>query len=225
CPDVLPPILPTESPHNVKKNRYISADVRGEGAINPSNLHVKFTLTASLVNGLTGVGVGSEWWANAPDANCISLVGPEQPKDIPNWSGCDIVHFTGCGIIPTSTYDVIVIYSTSTPSAGALSADTQALPVDNKWWGDAAGFFNGTEWTDPQGTTNFDDVTAALKTFQDPNAINATHTSITDIHPNRPTLLPPANQINKLVNTDDMFNFIQAFQGFEYPGPEIDLCP
>ena len=75
------------------------------------------------------------------------------------------------------------------------------------------------------GTTDFDDVNASLKTFINPAAVNATHTSITDIHPNRPTLPPPANQINKLVNIDDVFNFIKAFQGDEYPGPEIDLCP
>ena len=72
--------------------------------------------------------------------------------------------------------------------------------------------------------TNFDDVTAALKTFLDPTAVNATHVSVTDVHPNRPTLPPPGNQINKLVNVDDVFQFIQAFQGAAYPGPEIELC-
>ena len=58
--------------------------------------------------------------------------------------------------------------------------------------------------------TNFDDATAALRTFQGPTAVNATHVSVTDVHPNRPTLPPPGNQINKLVNVDDMFQFIQA---------------
>ena len=198
--------------------------MRGEGAINPSNLHVKFTLTASLVNGLTGAGVGSVSWANAPDANCISLVGPDQPANIPNWSGCDIVHFTGCGIIPTSTYDVIVIDDQGTPSAGALSASTQALPLDNKWWGDAVGFFNSLLWTDPQGVTNFDDVTAALKTFQDPNAINATHVTWTDIHPNRPDLGGFSVHPNKLVNFNDVDQFIKAFQGDEYPGGDLANC-
>ncbi len=72
--------------------------------------------------------------------------------------------------------------------------------------------------------TNFDDATAALKTFQGPTAVNATHVSVTDVHPNRPTLPPPGNQINKLVNVDDVFQFIQAFQGAAYPGPEIELC-
>ena len=97
-------------------------------------------------------------------------------------------------------------------------------PTDNKWWGDGVGLFTGTEWTGPQGVTNFDDVNAALRTFIDPNAVNATHTSWTDIHPNRPDLGGNSVHPNKLVSIDDVFQFIQAFQGAEYPGPQIDLC-
>ena len=48
---------------------------------------------------------------------------------------------------------------------------------------------------------------------------------MTDLHPNQPTLPPPANQINKLVNFDDVFYSIEAFQGEVYPGPELELCP
>ena len=180
---------------------------------------------------MNGVAVvGSSWWANAPDAECIAVVGPTRPATPPNWDACPTLHLTGCPIIPTSTYDIVVVAG-GTDSSPPLVAETQARPADSKWWGDAVGNFSGEKgnppnvWTAPQGVTNFDDVTASLKTFINPAAVNATHTSITDIHPNRPTLLPPANQINKLVNTDDIFNFIKAFQGDEYPGPEIELCP
>ena len=66
---------------------------------------------------------------------------------------------------------------------------------------------------------NIDDAVAAIKTFQDPNANNATHVSVTDVHPNQ-----NGTQINKVVNFDDVFDQILGFQGFEYPGSTIELC-
>ncbi|MCH9035246.1 MAG: hypothetical protein IID42_12220, partial [Planctomycetes bacterium] len=47
-----------------------------------------------------------------------------------------------------------------------LVAETQAKPHE-KWHGDCVGFFNGTEWTPPNGVTSIDDAVAAIKTFQD----------------------------------------------------------
>ncbi len=43
--------------------------------------------------------------------------------------------------------------------------------------------------------------------------------SVTYVHPNQSGI-----QINKVVNFDDVFQFILAFQGGEYPGPQIGLC-
>ena len=79
-------------------------------------------------------------------------------------------------------------------------------------------------WTAPQGVCNFDDVTASLKTFQAPTGINATHVSWTDIHPNRPDLGGLNVHPNRKVNIDDVFSFIQAFQGSEYPGGDLAGC-
>ncbi|MCH8147544.1 MAG: hypothetical protein IH987_06045, partial [Planctomycetes bacterium] len=42
---------------------------------------------------------------------------------------------------------------------------------------------------------------------------------ITDIHP-----LLSGVQINRFVNFDDVFAFVQAFTGIEYPGSEIGQC-
>ena len=89
-----------------------------------------------------------------------------------------------------------------------------------KWFGDVVGFFCGCDWTRPNGTTSIDDAVACIKTFQDPNAFNATHLSIADIHP-----ILSGTQINLVVNFDDVFAIIQGFQGMEYPGFELDLCP
>ena len=70
---------------------------------------------------------------------------------------------------------------------------------------------------------------AAIKTFQNPSATpgcpappcNATHMSVTDVVPN----LTPGPQINLIVNINDVFSIILGFQGQEYPGPDIELCP
>ncbi len=122
----------------------------------------------------------------------------------------------------SSTFSIVTVSGGA--ESGALVAETQSLPDDQKWWGDAVGSFTGSEWTAPQGVTSFEDVTAALKTFQDPGAINATHVSVTDIHPNRPDFGVGSIHPNKLVSIDDVFQFILAFQGGEYPGGDLAGC-
>ncbi|MCH7995204.1 MAG: hypothetical protein IIB57_12285 [Planctomycetes bacterium] len=219
------PALP---PHDIRKIRYISIDPRGSGGVNVGkDLDIRLTLVSTLVNGVPAVG--TQWWANDPDVNCISVVGPTRPILPPNWDACPTLHLTGCPIIPTSIYDIVVMDG-GAASDSPLVAETQLKPADEKWWGDAVGFFTGPKgnppnvWTGPQGVTNFDDVNACLRTFIDPNAVNATHTTISDVHPNRPDLGGLSVHPNKLVSIDDTFQFIQAFQGAEYPGGDLAGC-
>ena len=209
-------ICPAPAPHDIRKIRYLSVDPRGAGGVNVGqNFDIKLTLTSTLVNGVTAVG--SQWWANAPDANCLSIVGPAQPAGPPNWDACPTLHLTGCPIIPTSTYDIVAVIGGS-ESGPPLVGETQLRP-GIKWHGDAVGFFDGVVWTPPNGTTSIDDAFAALKTFQNPSAFNATHVTVTDVHPNLNGM-----QINKLVNIDDVFVEILGFQGLEYPGSAIHTC-
>ena len=211
-----------ESPHNILKNRYISI-APGNSGLN--TFDIRLTLTSTLVNGVTAVG--SNWWASAPDANCISIAGPDRPETPPNWNACPTLHLTGCPIIPTSTYDIVAVNGDAV-SDPPLSLETQAKP-GAKWHGDCVGFFDGAVWTPPNGTTSIDDAVAAIKTFQNPSATpgcpappcNATHVSVTDVVPN----LTPGPQINLVVNINDVFSIILGFQGQEYPGPDIELCP
>ena len=210
-----------DPPHDILKNRYISIKP-GNPALNIFD--IRLTLVSTLVNGVTAVG--SQWWANSPGADCISIVTATRPASPPDWSACSTVHLAGCPIIPTSTYDIVAIDGQTV--SDPLSADTQAKP-GVKWHGDCVGFFTGTEWTAPNGQTNFDDAVAAIKTFQNPSATpgcgappcNATHVSVTDMEPN----LTPGPQINAIVNIADVFSIILGFQGFEYPGPGLELCP
>ena len=140
-------------------------------------------------------------------------------RDRPIFCRRPTLHLAGCPIIPTSSY-VIAAIGGSVTSEPPLSAETQAK-AGAKWHGDAVGFFGGdtNAWTAPQGTVNIDDAVAAIKTFQNPEAFNATHVSVTDVHPNL-----NGTQINKVVNFDDVFVQILGFQGSEYPGPDIELC-
>ncbi len=184
---------------------------------------------SSQVNGQAGNG---PWWANepvtVPDAPtpCVSLVTPTKPAVEPDWTGCPVVHLTGCPIIPTTTYAI------AAESGGALSADalfdTQAKP-DINWFGDVTGGFNSAEGKHrpPDGLADIDDAFAAILTFQNPSALpgcaippcNATHTSVSDIHP-----FLNGDAPNRLVNINDVFAIILGFQGNEYPGPQLELC-
>ncbi|MCH8147328.1 MAG: hypothetical protein IH987_04940, partial [Planctomycetes bacterium] len=208
---------PCDVPVLIRRNRYLAVDPRGASGINfGEDFDIKVTLTNTLVNGVTAVG--SSWWANAPDAKCLSVVGPSRPATAPNWDACPTLYLTGCPIIPTSIYDIVAVEAFELQSAPPTAGETQLKPI-NKWFGDVVGNFCGLNWTPPNRTVNADDFVAAIKTFQDENAINATHVSITDIHP-----LLSGTQINRVVNFDDVFAIVQSFTGIVYPGPGIDLC-
>lgn len=203
-------ITPAVEQTSVVKNRYISL---ARDKTVPSTFDIRLTLTETLVAGVPEGQIDSEWWAGSPDANCISIATSTQPFTPPSWSACSTIHVTGCPIIPTSTYDIVAL------SGGVVEAVTQLKP-GAKWWGDCVGYYTGTEWTPPNGIVNFDDVNAGIKTFQYPGTSQATHVSVTDVHPN----IPPAHP-NKLVNFDDVMQLLQAFQGYPYPGYAIDNCP
>ncbi len=218
--NVEPPIR-APAPHDILKNRYISIDPRGAGQSNPSSHHIRVMVESTEIDGLAGFG---PWWANDPvngggisPAVCISVVTTTKPETEPDWSSCDIAHLTGCPIAPTTTYAI------ATEVDGELSTevllDTQARP-GVKFHGDVVGFFDGMVWTKPNRTTSIDDVVAAIKTFQVPSAFNATHLSVTDVHPNL-----NGDQINLIVNIGDVFALILAFHGTVYPGSDLTQCP
>ena len=222
CMNLVPPKR-APSPHDILKNRYISVDP-SPGGINPDAHHIRVMVDSSQVIGQTGNG---PWWANDPvsgnppsPATCISVVTTAKPAMVPNWSKCDEVHLTGCPIIPTTTYAI------AAESEGSLSEDelldTQAKPGVN-WHGDCVGSFSGppnNEWSAPNGVVNADDIVAAIRTFQDPDGLLATHLSVTDVHPNLPPLHP-----NRTVNFNDVLVIVDGFEGEEYPGPDLTECP
>ncbi|MCH7614944.1 MAG: hypothetical protein IH978_04290 [Nitrospinae bacterium] len=94
------------------------------------------------------------------------------------------------------------------------------------------GFFSGPPdnvWSAPNLTVSADDFVAAIKTFIDPNQFNATHLSVSDIHP-----VLNGEQINLQVNINDVLIIIAGFQGKTYGEvageaptfiPDLTQCP
>ncbi|MCH9002680.1 MAG: hypothetical protein IIC02_08915, partial [Planctomycetes bacterium] len=204
-------------PHNILKNRYISIDPTAGGE-NPSSLSVRVTMTDSLIEDVTGLNRDYFASATSPEELCISVVTTNDPGTV-SWTGCPVVHLTGCPIVPTSTYAIVVIDGEGSVS-DPLVANTQAKP-GVLWHGDAVGTFDGNDWSGPNGVVNFDDVTATIKTFIDPNAFNAVHVSLVDVHPQ--FFGGPHN--NRLININDVLVMILGFQGAEYAEPDLTQCP
>ena len=196
--------LPAASPYDRKKNRYLSFD--------PNNTDIavalKVTMTASCNH---PDAVGTAMWVGAPDAAGLAILSTTPVIRL--WPEAAI-HATGCFVSPVATYDVQAMIAEGALPTDPLSIDTIDQPGGGKFWGDTVGFFTGTEWTPPQGIVNFDDVVAVNKTFQ--GAFGAPHVSVSDVEP---------QFINRVVNINDVFRVISAFQGNPYPfGCPADAC-
>ena len=107
----------------------------------------------------------------------------------------------------------------------ALTVPTALQPVGGKFWGDTVGFFDGMEWTPPQGVANITDAVVATNTFQGGQVVapvpgsTIAHLSIADVEP---------GNINTVVNIADVLILIRAFQGAPYPFGPADAdgnCP
>ncbi|MCH8243478.1 MAG: hypothetical protein IH897_12850, partial [Planctomycetes bacterium] len=212
--ECLEPPLPAAIPHDIRKNRYISFDP-GYDPNNPKTVAFRVSLTASEWHeGALGV-LG---WVSEPDPNTSrATIGPARVERV--WSE-PVIHVGDCRVAPIAKYGIAAFLMGADETDEANYSEPLIIETSRKpgvkWWGDAVGYFDGTKWTAPNGTTSIDDAVAAIKTFQDPNAFNATHLSVTDVGP---------QELNGMVNTNDVFMIILGFQGYEYPyGCPDDPC-
>jgi hypothetical protein len=112
----------------------------------------------------------------------------------------------GCDIVPVAAYAVRASVDGIYLSDAWLDIETIEKPGATRYWADIIGYFNGVEWTAPNGEVNFDDVVAAVKYFEsDPYK---PHLTCVDLDAQYP---------NKVLNFADVFNIVLAFQGAEYP--------
>ena len=144
-------------------------------------------------------------------ADGFALLAPAPEPVFQDWSQWSTgVHVTGCAVVPASTYEIVAVTPDGSESA-PLIVKTVAQPLP-KQWGDVVGYFDGTEWTPPNGDVNMDDVTAAIWKFQQP--AGPPHFAIVDV----------AEDLG-FVNFTDIFLLVQAFKGEAYPyGCENDPC-
>ena len=197
-------------------------------------MHIRLAVSSSDAAGLVGSG---PWWASAPQdgaglspATCISIVTKTKPANPPDFTGCNTVHLTGCPIIPTTIYSIQAEVDGELSDEGLF--ETMAI-AGGKWLGDCVGQFTGPPanvWTNPNLVVNIDDAVAGIKTFINSNGINATHLSVTDIHP-----VLNGDQMTLIVNINDVLLIIAGFQGKTWgevasPAPDDEIpdlteCP
>jgi len=170
-----------------------------------------------------------------------------------------VIHVADCEVVPQASYGIRTVNVDSGIESDELIVSTVPRPASGvfAWWADAvgalSGFCNGGDttaapcdprdsgacggnpaeckpaWPEPDGFTNFDDVSAALKVFNafGPNPVapipagvpaNPDVPDITwvDMHDREP---------NSVSNAADVQFIGLAFQGRPYPFPDPVDCP
>ena len=150
-------------------------------------------------------------WVGVPDADGIASLVPDPVTRL--WIE-PAVFITGCEITPVAEFELAASTDEGQSFLPSLSLRTILQPGGGLFWGDACGFFDGNEWSAPQGVTNIDDAVCVIKTFQE--AEGAPGVPRTDMEPQEP---------NRLININDVLFVIFAFQGDPYPfGCPDDPC-
>ena len=149
---------------------------------------------------------------DCPGGKCgksIWPIGAPDPAD-------NCVHIADCELMPLATYH---LRTTKNPLVGSpvfstdLTMGTITKP-GTKCWADVAGQWTGAQWTDPNQSVDFDDVTAAVFAFQK--------------HPNKPHRTWPevdGKGPNMNINFTDIQRIVEGFQGKKYPYLHPSECP
>lgn len=244
CPINPPDTAP--APHNRPKNRYISFD--------PANPATSVAFRVDLASSVYFPGAtGTLGWVGAPDANGVSRVLAVRtdrawPESVIHIGDCEISPAATYEIRAIAAgADDAVPGNFSAP----LSISTASQPGGGAFWADGTasfGFFCDLsyaccdpnpdcpgatcpggesciqQWPPPDGVTNFNDVSAAIRAFQ--SIGTPPHTTWVDMHGAEgkfqdPALDPP----NFIVNFADVQQIIKAFQGDMYPYSDPGACP
>lgn len=136
------------------KNRYLTFVPREPGPV-----AYKLDMVSSFVHPNAIVS----GWVGAPDAKGIASL---QPNPVTRDWEENFVHITGCEIAPAADFELRATTDGGGTFLPAVILKITDRPTQNRWWGDVAGFFNGTYWSPPQGVTNIADAGASGNEFR-----------------------------------------------------------
>jgi len=157
----------------------------------------------------------------------VKWVGPPSAKGISqlqcdpyyrDW-GTAMTHVADADIIPDSGYIVEGISEGVDVNDASLYTDPVFIPTVPaplpKFWADIVGPAVGDEWSPPNGTVNIDDAFAAILGFAQSGG-PIPPKGWADLEPEVP---------NQLININDIYVILLAFQGEPYPFSDPTPCP
>jgi len=149
-------------------------------------------------------------YVTSPDYPCLERYAQEDGRlaDAPVYAAMEewgVVQLYGTDIMPDTIYEVRAEPAFGDPSEPG-TATTAA-------WGDTVGNFVGGEWTTPDGTVDFVDISATVDAFR--HLPSAPPWPWCDIAPWQP---------QGIIDFEDIGYCVDAFKGHAYPF-EIPACP
>ena len=219
CSIVKPTLAP--APHDTRKNRYVSLTPGNEGYLVAHQVELVSSTYFPESIGLIG------WTGEPYDASCVDDQGNPLSNDPPclgdfvsrlvdepyyaeTWP--TVLHVADCAVVPAAIYWVRATVDGAN-FTDPLQLNTSGQPFQ-KWWADLVGAQVEGEWTGPDMFVNFDDIQAAIQTFEaHPTAPHWTWVDMEDTVP------------NAIINMADVQLIILAFEGAEYPFSVPADCP
>lgn len=240
CVDIVEPATVAPTPHNRPKNRYLSFDPGNPGVTVAFEVRYDDGTRADAPLGWVG--------PPAPGTNVARVVDLANRHLSDAWPA--VVHVGDCEVSPDRDYSIVATLPDGTQAAALVVSSTPA-PGSGVFWADCVGPFSFVctgsyqccdpnpdcpgavcpageaceqQWAPPEGATNFGDVQAAIRKFQEVG-VTADITWV-DLHgaegaAQNAFFDPP----NGIVNFSDVQQIIKAYQGDEYPYSSPDGCP
>jgi len=185
-----------DSPHDVKKNRYVSFSVE-----NPLDQSVAFKISMTDSE-IFPDDEGDLGYVGEPDDDGLSRV-VSTPYYSDDWP--EVIHVGDCCIVPRSEYEISGTLDNSSFGTG-FEVETAEKPGAKEWCDVVGAFVTGVGWAPPEGNMSMNDLTAIMQSIS--QASTAPHWTWTDVHPEVP---------NGVVNSSDTQTGVSAFQGNDYP--------
>jgi hypothetical protein len=202
----------------VPQSRYLSVCASPDNAAYP---------TARRVSVEVGTSTIQMGWLDAPTLDPLSGIRTSRVTDYPVYAHADfpgewpeILHVTGCKIVPGWTYWVQNILLGQSTASQSNYSDPLVVPT-TAIWGDVVGQCPGNDCTPPQGDPytqpDIDDVLALVSAF-----IGIDNAPLTwlDVDP-----VVDFGHPDGLISIGDVLAVVKAFVGEPYPGSDPFSCP